>query len=270
MNILIIGGGFLGQLLHTLLPEARVLDWRAQPPAHLARAFGAQYLWEPVPNLPCQAFHVVTYVDGKPATPDSIKAYKLKVGKVQDGADWRSQFRAVMPGYTVTLPPARVEYGMRVQTVDLANQRVHLSTAITLPYDWLISTIPLPALMDLCALPKPSDPFEHRPIYAWTRPGPEGPQWEVNYVSDPGNPVYRTTLRAGEIHSESLIPVEAVTPVHRLIPGKIYRHSAVPLVRAQLQMQHVMTVGRYGAWDPEQLAHETYREIREWKERCGL
>jgi len=274
VKIVIIGGGYLGQLLHTLLPTARVFDWRTTAPAAESRAFGPQYLWTPIYGLPFNSFQVVTTVDGKDATPESILAYKKKVGKEQDQSDWRSQFRSVMAGYDVQLPPARVEYGMRIIGINLIARTIHLASGVVEPYDWIISTIPLPALWAMTGKSLPEEPLESRPIYVWTEEAEMLSYMQVNYVSDPTNPVYRITIRQGKRFFESLepltLPIGSERQVHRLMPGKIYSHNQTGPMRAELLQARVMTVGRYGAWNPEELAHETYAEVRDWKNRMDL
>lgn len=266
MTILILGGGYLGQLLHTLLPSARVLDWRTNAPTTSARSFGPQYLWTPVGELPTRSFHVITAVDDMPATPESVLAYKHKVGKAQDASDWQVQFRHITTGYEAELPPPRVEYGQRVTAVDRSGRRLLTVKGEWLDYDWLISTIPLPALCELCKTFVPS--LQSRPIYVWTRPTEPRSYLYVNYISAPSTPVYRVTTRDGLTHSESLDPVEtADVKVHRLLPGKIYAHDLVPEVLDRMELSNILPVGRYGAWDPEQLAHQTYAQVAVWKAR---
>jgi hypothetical protein len=134
-------------------------------------------------------------------------------------------------------------------------------------YDWLISTIPLPSLLSLAGMSTDElNPFESRPIYLWTRPHVQLSYLYVNYISDNRTPVYRQTTRDGRMHFESLEPVmpDDGVKVHRLLPGKIYSNSLTAVYRAELRMQHVLTVGRYGAWNPDELAHETYFEVQSW------
>ena len=264
MVIVIIGGGYLGQLLHTLIPQARVLDWRPTAPAEPARSFGPQYLWWPIRGLPCEEFNVITHVDGKPASPESIRDYKVKVGKEQDHSDWRTQFRTMMKGYEVQLPKPNIEYNQMATEINRMLRTLNLRSGEVIRYDWLISTIPLPALMDLCKMTKPE--FESRPIYVTVRPVNPLSYLYVNYCSDPNDPIYRRTNRNGMMHSESLHPLDSGSRVHRLVPGKIYKNRDVSSIRAELMVAKILTVGRYGAWDPEQLAHETYREVEQWKQ----
>lgn len=271
IKIVIIGGGYLGQLIQFMLPEARCLDWRtAAGPS--SRGFGAQYLWSPIPGLEHRTFPVITHVDGRNASEPSILAYKKKVGKEQDASDWRPQFAPTMQGYEiVTMPPDRVEYGMRVDRINRDAHTMRMANGEVIQYDWVISTIPLPSLIDLCGLSQPADVFESRPIFVGIDPKeyPETSYWRVNYIADPASAIYRETFRDGHRHVESLQGMHDMEMV-RLLPGKIYKHSQTSLYRAELMTERILTVGRYGSWNPEELAHETLSQMRDWKDRMFL
>lgn len=260
MRLIIIGGGFLGQLLHTVFPRARVFDWRSKPPAVANRQIGPMYLWEPIPGLKNREYDVYTTIDGEPATEDRILAYKKKVGKEQDGSDWRAQFQYAMKGYDVELPPSRVEYGMRIESINRFARRIYLHGGWEVPYDSIISTIPLPALMTMCgvSMPPPSI-FDSRPIYVRTfhhSMSIDHPMY-VNYLSDPNNPSYRETTREGKLYVESLVGNGA--DWQKLLPGKIYSNPMADEVHRQFAVANIWCLGRYGAWAPDELAHETYK-----------
>jgi len=276
-RIIIIGGGFNGRLLQTLMPSARVFDWRSAKPATDNRQLGPQYLWTPLHGLPCRRFRVTTTVDGYPPYGDGIQAYKEKVGKELDGSDWRAQFRSRMDGYEVELPPDRVEYGRRILKIDLTDMQLLLPGGEWVPYDYLISTIPLFALMGLTGSPLPNhEALRYRPIYFTTTPmtwwqKTHPAMWKggmrVDYVSDPHVAWYRETWRNGSIFRESLLQ----TPrSFKFVPGKIYAHDKVPAIREHLAYYNVRTFGRFASWAPDELAHETYEQARLWADREGL
>lgn len=272
MRVVIIGGGFMGQLIQMLIPGSRCLDWQPKAPSVANRQFGAQYLWEPVPELRCRKFEVITGIDGEDATQDSILRYKKKVGKEQDASDWRSQFQTRMWGYQIDQPiPSNVEYGMRVVGINVDERRLqinHLQSFV--PYDVLISTVPLPFLYGLIH-PGRFNP-QSRPIYVQTLPSQVrgmSPWWTVNYSSDETDPVYRTTVRDGEIHFEALHPATE-DGWRRLIPGKIYRHPDAPAARDELAQQDIFCFGRFARWEPEELAHETLAAVRKFIASGGL
>lgn len=270
MRVVIIGGGFMGQLIQMLIPGARCLDWQPKPPEVANRQLGAQYLWEPVRELACQKFEVITGIDGEEATDDSILAYKKKVGKEQDESDWRAQFQRTMPGYKILYSiPSNVEYGMRVMGINRESRLLYMANHPEVPYDILISTVPLPFLAKLCGT-RPFNPVS-RPIFVQTLPsqvpGPS-PWWTVNYNSDPNDPIYRTTVRDGQIHFEALQPVDE-SGWRRLIPGKIYKHPHAAAVRDELASKDIYCFGRFARWEPEELAHETLRLARAFIKHGG-
>lgn len=270
-RVIIIGGGFNGQLLHTIFPRARVFDWRPAPPDLKAqpRQFGPQYLWEPVAGLECEQFTVVTHVDGLPGTDESIRAYKRKVGKEQDAGDWRSQFQVAMPGFHPRLPPSRVEYGRRITTIDRVSRKLILANEATeVPYDLLISTIPLYALLSLAGIPE-SVKLEFKPIFVASSPAlPSNGGMYVNYISAPETPVYRVTWRDSAMHEESLTATDGVAI--KITPGKIYHNGMVPTYLELLRAYGIQTFGRFASWNPDELAHETFRQALAFKVTHGL
>lgn len=272
-RLIIIGGGFNGQLLHTLFHRARVFDWRPSPPdvAAQPRQFGPQYLWEPVDGLPCSAFTVTTHVDGKPATDDAVRAYKRKVGKEQDAGDWRAQFQPTMQGWSTVLPPSRVEYGRRIVSIDRVSRKLVMANGEDVFYDLLVSTIPLYSLLSLAGLPEPDTKLTFRPIYVASAPDPAAPLGDgmyVNYISDPDTPIYRETLRDSARHRESLHATDGVTI--KITPGKIYGHPTVPHLLSVLWSYGIKTFGRFASWSPDELAHETFRQAQSFKVTNGI
>lgn len=275
MKVVIIGGGFIGQLLqHLFWRQARIFDWRVHAPSILARSIGPQYLWEPIPEMECRRFMVHTTVDGKDGTTDSIRAYKQKVGKDQDGADWRAQFRPWMPGYECQMPAANVEYGKRILKIDLRKHRIHLLDNSHESYDWLISTIPLPSLLTMCGYASRDIVFKFRRIYvhkAVIGLPSASDDMHVNYISAPTTHVYRQTIRDGCVFTESLeqMDVPDSNNVSSLMPGKIYAHPATADLLKTLREDHVLCFGRYASWSPDELAHETLRQVREYRRSAG-
>jgi hypothetical protein len=271
MRIVIIGGGFLGQLLHTLWPTARVFDWRPRAPVALARQYGPQYLWTPVGTLPHREFTVYTSVDGKVPTEESILAYKHKVGKEHDNSDWRAQFVQVMPGYECALPPNRVEYGRRIIHINWDTHRLNMADSRSEPYDALISTVPLDSLLSMCGFKQVEDNrLKSRPIYLATEasPTPTHGNMFVDYVADPGTAVYRRTGRDDQVHVESL-HFQAHLPTVKILPGKIYPHPDVEALLVRLRLIDIYCLGRFGTWSPDELAHETYRNAVALKEKLS-
>ena len=137
-----------------------------------------------------------------------------------------------------------------------------------MPYDVLVSTIPLYALLSLAGVPEPSDKLQFKPIYVSSSSAlPMGGMY-VNYISSPDTPVYRVTWRDAAMHQESLQSTDGVTI--KITPGKIYAHPAVPSVRHLLAAYGIWTFGRFASWNPDELAHETYRQAKAFGEQHGL
>jgi hypothetical protein len=91
----------------------------------------------------------------------------------------------------------------------------------------------------------------------------------INYISDPAVAPYRFTDRGTERHYEALSPMMGST-ARKIVPGKI--HPSPRAVRAitQLTDADIFCFGRFAAWNPEELIHETYTRILAWADRLGL
>lgn len=276
MKIIIIGGGFLGQLLHVFFPRARVFDWRPSAPSGLAsRELGPQYLWEEIPELPCKWFDVHTTVDGCDATPDSILAYKRKVGKEHDDGDWCAQFAPHMIGWNCTMPEPRVEYNKRILQVRADRRTLSMADGSVESFDLLLSTIPLPSMLSMCGWTEHLREFKSCPIhlkYRATTFQVHDSSMHVDYRSRLDSPVYRETLRNGRLFLESLQPF-GYTPnasTTKILPGKIYANPFARRFTQQLSYNGIHCYGRFSTWTPDELAHETLRAVRTFKQAQGL
>lgn len=279
VRIAILGGGITGQLVHYQLPDSEVFDWHKDGrAAYLTRSYGANYLWKPLDGFPCRHFRVITHVDGTPATLESVHAYKTKIGKLNDVAGWERQFRPEMDGYDfLSLPmPRCIHYDHRVTEIHAADQVMKFAPSHNgegrepLRYDVLISTIPLYSLLSLMGRREPEGRLRFKPIYFKVSPRPPDAPFPrevmyVNYISSMTVPIYRYCDRFGERHYESIVSFNGAG-LRRLSPGKIYPHPAVPDVLADLAEHNIFTFGRYASWHPDELVHETWEAITEWKE----
>ena len=272
VRIAVIGGGITGRLVQFQIPDAVVYDWKTEPRSRvLTRDNGANYLWEPIPGIPCREFTVITHIDGKPATRLSASRYKAKIGKLDDmNFDWERQFRLEMPGYDfLELPPSSITYGHRVEFIDPHQRSILFANNVHTTYDYLVSTIPLYALLSLLQWRQPVGELKYRPIFnkQMGRP-PDAPfpieTMYVNYLSDPTVPPYRYCDRDGARHWESIEPF-AGAGVRRLAPGKIYAHDEVPDILDRLAHFKIRTFGRYASWNPDELIHETWARIHNWR-----
>lgn len=259
-KVVVIGGGYVGQLVQLACPLARVLDWKKQAPTnHLETRIGPQYLWEPIPGVPYAKFEVTTLVDGAPPTPDGILAYKQKIGKVDDGGDWGRQFEHKMPGYHSELPVPLIEYDRRVIRADLERQELFMADGSCIEYDVLINTIPLPAFLDNTRIIVDEVELKSNAIYmlqSAARNQIDGMQ--LNYLSSPEVPWYRVTQSWDGLFFESL---GNAMGCRRLLPGKIHPHKDSERLLARLRADNIYCFGRYATWRPDELAHETWREI---------
>lgn len=266
-RIVCIGGGFVGQLVQLAIPETVLLDNRKTPPAdHLDTRRGPQYLWEPIPDIPSTSFEVVTLVDSAVPTDESIRRYKKKIGKLKDGGDWAKQFQHQTTGYHSELPKPKVEYGKTIVMIDLPGKTLGLADGSTIAFDLLINTVPLPNFMQMLIVgPQHKEPFRNDPIYFRTYPRSESSTDNgivMNYISDKEDPVYRFCRRGGEVFEESLRKVQDSRMVW---PGKIHHNTESERILGELSAYNCYCFGRFATWRPDELAHESWKDILDWK-----
>lgn len=268
MRIVVIGGGYVAQLVQLAMPKARLLDWRPQPPKdHLGTRVGPQYLWEPIPGVENVQFDVTTLVDAEVPTLERIWAYKRKIGKEYDGGNWGLQFQHRMIGHHALLPVPRIEYGRRVALVALQDRYLELEPHGVVRYDVLISTIPLNALLLLTKPTMQYDAFKSDPIYMEvTSHFLNYKEMVLNYISSAETKIYRETMFGRDVYYESLEPIQTTNKVNRLLPGKIHEHPQKHEILEWLKHFDVYCFGRFASWSPDELAHETWKEISKWKE----
>ncbi len=267
-RIVVIGGGFVGQLIQLAAPQARLLDNRQTPPLDwLETRQGPQYLWEPIPGVESVSFEVVTLVDGMEPTHESIRRYKAKIGKSRDGGDWARQFQYRTVGYHSELPKPRVEYGVTIVMVDLPGKTLGLSNGTTIGFDILINTIALPKFLQMMIVgPQHTEPFLNDPIHLRTFKGfhPKLPNAIVmDYQSNVHDPVYRFCHRGGDVWEESLF---MSTGSRAIWPGKIHPNSESERILAELSVHQCYCFGRFATWRPDELAHESWKDIKSWAE----
>lgn len=291
IDVLILGAGISGRMAYLELKRrgfqgtVRLCE-KNKPPRRssdrvLTRQFGTNYLWEPVPVFKTRAFRVVTHVDGAVATESAVKRYKHKIGKAQeDPSTWGLQFDPETVGYEIEEYPdfgPDLMYGTSVNSIDLENQRVELVVDDDIvqieTYMHLVVTVPMIMLHRSCvplSRAFPRSMFKYDPIYVHiaTRP-PDAPYppevLYVNYNSDPTVGVYRYCDRFGHRHFEALTSMGRVQH-KKIYPGKIHPHPSVAELRRWLADNHpeVKLFGRFAAWEPDELVHETYGRIASW------
>ena len=270
-RIVVIGGGFVGQLVQHAIPTARLLDARKIAPTdHLDTRVGPQYLWEPIPGCKSISFPVETTVDGLPPTPESILAYKQKIGKENDGGDWGLQFQHHTTGWRSFLPKPTVEYNAKLTMTDLVGKSLGYGDWQSVEFDILVNTIPLPQFLSTCILgPTYRDPFLWDPIYMVTTEQFTHTEEAMllNYRSGIDDPWYRDTIDGTKLFRESLTQQPGTKAIN---PGKIHTNRDSESVLAQLSVYDCFCFGRFATWRPDELAHETWKHIVEWKEVQGL
>jgi hypothetical protein len=75
--------------------------------------------------------------------------------------------------------------------------------------------------------------------------------------------LYRETFTGTTKFVESLSPQPHSK---KIIPGKIHPHSESEILLVTLKTYDCYCFGRFATWRPDELAHETWQQIEEWKE----
>jgi hypothetical protein len=212
------------------------------------------------------SFEVTTLVDGKPPTEDAILAYKQKIGKQNDGGDWGLQFRHQTVGWHSALPVPRVEYNRTVRSVNLYSHQLVMVDGAIIEWDILVNTIPLPAFLKLCVISPPvHEEFRSDPIYMATMSAlapVDG--MTLNYISDAKTDIYRETFSGAKVFVETLTPLKEAA---KLMPGKIHPHSENEAILRKLKVFDTYCFGRYATWRPDELGHQTWKQIELWRNR---
>ena len=275
----ILGGGITGRTVQHFFPEAIMLEERSPEDAVKLRVFnyGTNYLWKDLDGFKTSPIDILTHVDGKPATEEGIIRYKTKVRQDHlDRSSWAAQFAEHQTGYSILEYPEPREtwFGCRVTYVDLDKQKLHFlksGRSSVFKFRYLISTIPLIAFTEMTKLSQliPVRTYlRYAPIYVSTVPSNSHTVSEneiyVNYVSNPMTDVYRTCIRNKEEHSESLLPLPNYAK--KIFPGKIYDHPVAEEILKIVKKSGVHCFGRFGCWNSNELVHQTYERIQQWKQ----
>jgi hypothetical protein len=286
VSYLVLGGGITGRMIKRILPDAEVLEGRLKPKTPNARdinqGFGTNYFWEPIPIFQTKPMKIVTRIDDLFPTEDSIRRYKNKIGKGDEKvSDWGLQFQPESTGYFLNeLPNEEIAYCHRIVHINLMDKIVNTEfstgkpdeySTVTFTYSHLFNTLPLKDFLVLAGLDHKypvNTLFKSRAVYVRIVPKPpEAPFNDnfiyVNYLSNPLIEPYRFCDRFGERHYESLMPIGF--PHKKLYPGKIWAAPEIEDILHDLSIQNVHCFGRYGRWNPNELLHETYKEIVSWK-----
>lgn len=279
MKVVILGGGISGRLARYVFGCGTVLE-RGSDKKSLTRMFGTNYLWEPLDGLHCTEFEVVTTVDGLPPEASRIARYKRKIGKPEDIGNWGLQFEHRTTGYDLYVPQVPVVFDADVREVDLDRRLVravtpHHDGEVThrYPFDVLINTLPLDVFCKLAGLGRlfaVGTAFRSHAIFVQVRKFDEvvrahnlakGNRMLVNYVSDPLIPHYRECLRDGMWHTEFLAQPSGNSVCIK--PGKIKPSPLVTEILEHLRSNRVHCFGRFARWEPNELVHQTFRQLKE-------
>jgi hypothetical protein len=291
MDVLILGGGASGRMAEIICKGAVILEQHKPaegevPHKRLTRNFGANYLWEKLPELACEPVEVVQTVDGLTAQPWSIKRYKRKIGKTYETSPeqlrelMQTQFEYRKKAWQILEwpEPENVLYGRAVTQINPYKMSVQCGEE-EFRYNAVICTLPLPLTIDLLVDPirfhckrrlDRTPGLESQPInvagYDWPT---HDDDIKINYVSDEESFWYRTTTWRGVRQYEWLgrtvyqKPIETEPLfIRKIVPGKVYPNQEAAEIVRLLEERSIYCVGRFAQWQSDQLLHQTVERIR--------
>lgn len=272
-----------GMLAQQYIPDSLILDWGpppALPERALPKQWGANYWWSPIAGLECREFKVITTIDGDPATPESIHAYKTRVGKAHETYTRpgmvAAQFEHESIGYApLEFPaPRNIRYRAHVVSIDPFRKQVSLRDGENIPYERVISTVPLPALRAMvdAAVLTPFDVLNFRstPIYVVEKKEYVRARDYVWVDYRTAGSAYRATTHLdGSLHLEYAEPPRGALS-KKLLPGRIYDVNHTRALVHELSLLNIHCFGRYARWDSDELLHQTDADLKRWATLVGL
>lgn len=296
-SIVVLGGGVIGTIAKLVFPDAVVLEAAKGPPSQSSFSIGTKYLWEDIPVLDTFKVKVITTIDSQKANEALARDYKRKIGKESDiyKDDWKKQFQYAQHGYSFhRLPDLPKQWGHKVDEVNWHERHVWCKRQLrpyapaAFKYDVLINTLPLPIVVK-CLHEGPTLPvefneaFPHKPVWVlqetWPYPITRSPHIHVNYITVPEeiNPFYRQTIVGNTAQFETLRqldegdyePSAVKHQIHKLPFGKLWESDFSNALVQDLEEKSIYCVGRFGAWNPEELTHQSYQKLLEIKGAIG-
>jgi len=293
-SIVILGGGPAGHATSVAFPEALVIeknDYRSE-----ARNFGPHFLWRDLGGFKCRPTKVLSHIDGAPATDESVRRYREKVGRPDDTRPWHDEYGVEATQYDILeWPSVRGLWGWKVDRVRLRDRVVRVTStsgdtdlSVDVQYDTLINTLPMPIFWRMTDLFRDLDDcFRWTPVYVWVEPYREDQSvrrreefkfenpWDryINWISDKDNPCYRESWHENGVHHESLLKDDRWMrePTHTHYPGKIWSEGekTLGLITRFAETHGVYFNGRYGSWSYGELLHHTYENALSLRRRLG-
>jgi len=218
-------------------------------------------------------------INGRVAEPWMMKKYKEKKTGVLnlDYGDYK-QFVPEQIVYQVTKPDVDICFEKEVVKIEVLNKKIHFLDGDIIKYDCLINTIPLNYflrildLWELGPLKNMSLQFlRNRPIYYAEEGSDRKDQFPSavliwDYQAKDDNQFYRICKTSNMFAYESYIQFEGAI---KILPGKIISSAYSEEIAKDLQLYNIYCYGRHARWRPKEHIHETFKNLRRFKERKG-
>jgi len=273
MKVVVLGAGPVGCIakrrLNLVNINGNLFDSMSYDEIH-KRTFnhGAHYLWKPIEGFSVKRCRIITTVDGDQAVEESVRRYKTKVGRYEEGRDWSRQFKPKSKGYRIiSFPDVVINHHHKAKRIDVVNKTVTFANGTEDHFDVIISTIPLNILVQISGMvDRPQSVFEYREIYVYETPSMrcKNEDMVVDYDSSPTESVYRRTYRDGKCHAESLKKFDKPDAI--LTPGKIWTNEETREWVERLKSYNIHCFGRFGTWEEDELLHQACEKVQNFVE----
>lgn len=283
MKIVIIGAGIIGRFAKILMPDAIIFDSKNKDDKITSEIIGANLSRQKVPELDCRDGILLSKIDGEVPTNESIFRYrmnKFSTGEIEFG-DYK-QFSPIQKIYFVEKPNIQdINYSCYVKNINAIDKIIdvyHVDIKITesIKYDCIISTIPLIDLIKIVDITKNS-PFldiminkcMHKIIYHKEKIIEKmfnSGEFLFNYLTTSDSIINRKSFYNNRIGYESFYYFDDAKEIY---PGKIMGSNFTEEIAKDLQLYSIYCYGRYARWRHKEMLHETFKNLRRFKERKG-
>ena len=276
-KVVILGAGVVGRFAKLMLGEDAVCYDRKSPTAtdYTCRYLGGNISRVMVPELKCTPGILESTINGQKPTMDLIRMYKeLKTGSTDLDFGDVKQFLPIQPVFFVDLPEVEVQYGYDVKEIDIINKTILFTNGESIVYNSIINTIPLNSLVSKILLYQGiiTDKFlvRNKPIYYREEQGgmPKLPENHIllDYKADDTQIYYREMFTNTKRSVESNFNFQGAVPI---LPGKLLNSKYSEELSKDLQLYGIYCYGRYARWRTKEHIHETFKNLRRFKERFG-
>lgn len=276
-NYVIIGGGIIGRFARLMIPGSVCYEKNAPGSKITCNYTGANICRNHVPELQGEFVTVYNLINGEFATPELIMEYKMSKNDTSPMSYGDiKQFVHKQKVYIAQAPEVEIQYGKEITLIDVFEKKIYFADGDCVEYGCIINTIPMPMLLSKINLFDSENStvninrigmFKSKPIYYKEDIGKEVPKGKmiIDQIVD-GSTTYRRIKYGNIITTESFYKFDGAICIK---PGKIFKSECAEDVRNDLVLYNIYNYGRYALWRPNEFLHESFKNLRRFRERMG-